>query len=384
MLGPVLDERRWRVGSLGGILAAIGLSICACTSVSAGRSVSPTTGTINPQLGTSAASSKPARTPATTSAPRVRSDDFTVAFAGDVHFMGRTAIRLANNPATVFGQAASVLASADLTMVNLETAITTRGDPAPKDFHFRAPATAFTALRDAGIDVATMANNHAADYGAIGLHDTLAAIGSSRFPVVGIGADAAAAFAPWVRTVGDTRVAIIAASQVRDETLANYAAGADSPGIASADSDRLLESVRAARAAGDVVIVYLHWGIEFDSCPSTDQRSLADALAKAGASAIVGAHVHVLQGSGWRPDGTYVAYGLGNYLWWRSFGNTQDDNGVLTLTFRRDRVVAARFHPAHLDERGVPVPATGAQAARIDAAWQQARLCAGLSATPPR
>jgi poly-gamma-glutamate capsule biosynthesis protein CapA/YwtB (metallophosphatase superfamily) len=384
MLVPVLDQRRRGVGSLGGILAAIGLSLCACRSVHAGRSVSPTTDTTGGPLGTSAASSKPAHAPVTTSASAVRSEEFTVAFAGDVHFMERTATRLTNNPATVFGRAAFVLASADLTMVNLETAITTRGDPAPKDFHFRAPPSAFTALREAGIDVATMANNHAADYGTIGLQDTLAAIRSSRFPVVGIGADAAAAFAPWVRTVRGARVAIIAASQVRDETLANYAAGADSPGVASADSDRLLEAVRAARAAGDVVIVYLHWGIEFDSCPTGDQRSLADALARAGASAIVGAHVHVLQGSGWRPDGRYVAYGLGNYLWWRSFGNAQDDNGVLTLTFRRSRVVAARFHPAHLDDRGVPVPATGAQAARINLAWQQARLCADLAATPPR
>jgi capsule synthesis protein PGA_cap len=384
MLVPVLDGRRGRVGSLVGVLAAIGLSICACTSGSAGRSASPTTGTTSRQLGTSAASSTPARARVTTSTSPVSSDEFTIAFAGDVHFTGRTATRLATNPATVFGQAAPELDSADLTMVNLETAITTRGDPAPKDFHFRAPATAFTALREAGIDVATMANNHAADYGAVGLHDTLAAIRSSHFPVVGIGADASAAFAPWVHTVQGTRVAIIAASQVRDETLANYAAGADSPGIASADSDRLLESVRAARAAGDVVIVYLHWGIEFDSCPNSDQRGLADALAKAGASAIVGAHVHVLQGAGWRPDGKYVAYGLGNYLWWRSFGNAQDDNGVLTLTFRHGRVAAARFHPAHLDDRGVPVPATGTQAARINHAWQQARQCAGLAATPPR
>jgi poly-gamma-glutamate capsule biosynthesis protein CapA/YwtB (metallophosphatase superfamily) len=298
--------------------------------------------------------------------------------------MDRTATRLAHNPATAFGEAAPALAKADLTMVNLETAITTRGDPAPKDFHFRAPATAFAALRDAGVDVATMANNHAADYGAVGLSDTLAAIRSSRFPVVGIGADATAAFAPWVTTVHATRLAVIAASQVRDETLANYSAGAGSPGIANADSDQLLQSVRAAKAAGDVVIVYLHWGTEFASCPNDDQRKLADALADAGAAAIVGTHVHVLQGAGWRPDGAYVAYGLGNYLWWRSFGNAQDDNGVLTLTFRRARVVAAQFAPAHLDQRGVPIPATGAQATRIDAEWARARQCTDLAATPPR
>ena len=84
---------------------------------------------------------------------------------------------------------------------------------------------------------------------------------------------------------------------------------------------------------------------------------------------MIGTHAHVLQGAGWRSDGTYVEYGLGNYLWWMSFGNNQDDNGVLTLTFRDGQVVANSFAPSHLDSRGVPVPATGAQAARISAEW---------------
>jgi poly-gamma-glutamate synthesis protein (capsule biosynthesis protein) len=222
-------------------------------------------------------------------------------------------------------------------MVNLETAITTRGEPAPKDFHF---------------------------------------------PVVGIGTNADAAFAPWRTTVHGVKVAVIAASQVRDETLANYSAGDSSPGIASADSDRLVSAVRAAKAAGYVVVVYLQRGVEFQDCPNGDQRGLADTLARAGATAIIGTHVHVLQGAGWRPDGAYVAYGLGNYLWWRSFGNSQDDNGLLTLTFRRARVVA-KFTPAHLDNRGVPVPAAGAEATRIDTQWAHVRDCAGLSAKPP-
>ena len=59
---------------------------------------------------------------------------------------------------------------------------------------------------------------------------------------------------------------------------------------------------------------------------------------------------------------TYVAYGLSNFLWWRSFGNEQDDNGVLTLTFHGKRVIDARFAPSHLDDTGVPVPATGSEA----------------------
>jgi poly-gamma-glutamate synthesis protein (capsule biosynthesis protein) len=308
-----------------------------------------------------------------------------MAFAGDVHFSGRVRARLDRDPATVFAQAAPGLARADLTMVNLETAITTGGVQQEKAFTFRAPPSAFTALRDAGIDIATMANNHGADYGTPGLRDSLAAIRSSGFPVVGIGRNAAQAFAPYTTTLHGVKVAIIAADQVQDETtLRLFSAGPDHPGVANAYSHRLITAVRRAKAAGSVVVVYVHWGIEYQPCPSGDQTSLAGELARAGASAVIGTHAHVLQGAGWLPGGTYVAYGLGNYLWWLSFGNDQDDNGVLTLTFRGHRVIAADFAPSHLDDRGVPMPATGAEKRRIDAEWKADRRCTDLSARPPR
>src|SRR5437762_46019 len=83
----------------------------------------------------------------------------TLAFAGDVNFAGRTR-RLLAGPATAFGPVTAVLRSADFAAVNLETAVTGGGTPQPKTYHFRAPPAAFTALRDAGIDLVTMANNH--------------------------------------------------------------------------------------------------------------------------------------------------------------------------------------------------------------------------------
>jgi len=305
-----------------------------------------------------------------------------VAFAGDVHFAERTAARLAD-PATAFGESAAVLSRADLTMVNLETAIGVGGRPEQKTFTFAVPPTAFTAMRDAGIDIATMANNHAADYGSAGLTQTLAAIRSSHFPVVGIGANAATAYAPYYSDINGVRLAIIAASQVRDETLAHFTATDSSPGIANAYSDRLVAAVRAAKRRADAVVVYVHWGTEYDSCPNPDQRTLSDALAAAGATAIVGTHAHVLQGAGWRTDGTYVAYGLGNYFWWRSFGNNQDDNGVLTLTISGKGVRAASFEPARLDDRGIGLPAVGATRQRVLAEWDRVRQCTGLTARPP-
>jgi hypothetical protein len=324
--------------------------------------------------------------PSTTTAASPSSEppgQVTLAFAGDVHFTGRTATRLRANLATTFGKSAAVLSKADLTMVNLETAVAVGGSPAGKTFTFETPPSAFTALKDAGIDIVTMANNHGADYGADGLKQTLAAIRASNFPVVGIGANVAAAYAPYYTTINGVRIAILAASQVQDETLAKFSATATLAGIANAFSQRLVAGVQAAKKRAHAVIVYVHWGTEYVSCPNADQRDLANALAAAGATAVVGTHAHVLQGAGWRPDGKYVAYGLGNYFWWRSFGNEQDDNGVLTLTIKAGRVTATQFDPSHLDDRGIGLPATGATKQRILAEWNRVRACASLLSTPP-
>jgi hypothetical protein len=338
--------------------------------------------------GTATVPSGPPSDAASAAAPAEASDtpadgEFTIAFAGDVHFAERTADRLAADPTTAFGVAAPGLAAADLTVVNLETAITTGGEPEPKSFTFRAPPSAFDALRDAGVDVASMANNHGADYGAVGVQDSLDTIVASGFPVIGFGKNAAAAYAPLHRSIHGVDVAIFAASQVRDHTLETWSAGTTSPGIANAFDPTLIENVKAAAANGSTVVVFLHWGTEYEGCPNSDQQQLADELSAVGATAVIGTHAHVLQGAGWRPDGVYVAYGLSNYLWWRSFGNEQDDNGVLTLTFRAGDVVGARFAPSHLDNTGVPVPAAGAEADRINAQWEQVRQCADLAAAPP-
>lgn len=320
---------------------------------------------------------------ATGTAAAEPSGTFTLALAGDINFANATADLLEADPATALQEAADQLSQADVTMVNLETAITERGTPAPKEFHFRAPATALDALAAGGVDVVTMANNHAVDYGDRGLADTFAAIDAAPVAVVGIGRNAAAAYAPWTATVNGSTLAIFAASQVHDWTIASHTATDAEPGIASAFSPRLVDAVRTAAASFDAVVVYLHWGVEYQACPSGEQRRLADELAGAGASAVVGTHAHLLQGAGWRSDGVYVAYGLGNYYWWRSFGNAQDDNGVLTLTFDRGRVVSSDFLATRLDARGVPQVATGAQLERIEAQWEANRQCADLAAAPP-
>ena len=319
------------------------------------------------------------RAAATTREPT--GEPVTIAFGGDVHFEGAIGSRLAANPATTLGPIAGVLRRADLAVVNLETAITERGSPAGKDFTFRAPPSALTALKEAGVDVATMANNHGLDFGPVGLRDSLAAAKAARFPVVGVGRDADEAYRAYRTTVKGQRIAVIGATQVLDSSLAAaWTAGDGKPGMASAYQEaRLLAAVKAARAAADTVIVDLHWGRELANCPIDRQRALAPTLVAAGADVVVGSHAHILLGGGYL-RGAYVDYGLGNFVFYARGGPTAQ-SGVLLLTLRGRAVTTSRWVPAVISG-GIPIPLQGPPATQAVASWQSLRRCTGLSAKP--
>jgi poly-gamma-glutamate capsule biosynthesis protein CapA/YwtB (metallophosphatase superfamily) len=302
----------------------------------------------------------------------------TLAFAGDVNFAGRTA-RLLSDPAAAFGPIASLLRSADFTALNLETAVTGRGVPQPKNYHFRTTPLAFTALRDAGVDLVTMANNHVLDYGPTGLADTMAAAKAARFPYVGIGDNAAAAWAPYVTTIKGVTIAVVGVSQVA-ELASSWVATSSRPGEANAiDLSRTLAAVRAAKRLAKIVIVFMHWGTEGEACPDPAQLSLAPKLAAAGASIIIGAHAHMLQGSGWLGH-TFVAYGMGNFLWWERSYSTA--TGILELTLHSGIPLSARFIPAVVSRTGQPVVDRGAAARQAASHYAGLRACAGLTAQP--
>ncbi|QIK66160.1 CapA family protein [Nocardioides sp. HDW12B] len=306
-----------------------------------------------------------------------------LAFAGDVHFELQHR-RLLGRPATALRAIAPALRSADVTMVNLESAVTRRGTPEPKKYHFRTDRRALDVLAGAGVDVASLANNHAVDYGAVGLRDTLAAKRSDPpVALVGVGADRREAFAAHRVRVGSTDLAFLAASSRREYTMDAWSAAPGSPGIAAARHPRprdLLDAVEREAARADVVVVYLHWGDEYARCPDPKQRTTARALVAAGADVVVGTHAHVLQGSGWRGD-SYVNYGLGNFLWYHNY--RREDTGVLQVTIRDGEVVGDAWTPAAVDVDGsLPRPVSGPAAAQDRRAWERLRSCTDLAGSP--
>jgi poly-gamma-glutamate synthesis protein (capsule biosynthesis protein) len=341
---------RVRAGLIGAMVPT--LLIAACDSATPDAQPSPSLS--SPSL------SSPT-TPLPTEASARPPGAVTIAVAGDIHFEGVLRERL-DDPATALAPVTATLAGADLAIVNLETSVGAGGRPDPtKRFTFQAPASAFDALSAAGIDVVTMANNHALDYGRAALASTFAAIDEGPVAVVGIGRDARAAFDPAMTDIRGTVVATIGATVADQDPTADptgsWAATRTSPGTADAlRPARLLRAVGRADVAADVVVVYMHWGIQGERCPSDDQRSLAAELVARGADVVVGSHAHVVQGGGAVGPG-YVAYGLGNYVWYQP-----SDTGALTLTVQpsaerggRATVTDAAWEPARIGTDGLPV-----------------------------
>lgn len=316
--------------------------------------------------------------PQASAVPSVKAE-ITLAFGGDVHFADRT-LPLLDNPETAFGRIAPVLASADLAFINLETTVTDRGTAEPKEFLFRAPASAYAAVKAAGVDAVSLANNHALDYGRVGLADTMAAAQAAGIAALGAGT-AAEAYRPWIKEIDGTKIAVVALNHV-NELWQRWQATEDRPGLAMLrDEERALAAIREAKQQADIVVAWTHWGPEYQECPNSELKRLAAELIEAGADLIVGGHQHLMLGAGWQGN-AYVAYGLGNFLWWRNDAMS-NDTGVLWVTVRDKRISGAELKPAYIDRvTGQPYPADGEVAQRIRDKQARLRGCAGLSETP--
>lgn len=316
-------------------------------------------------------------------------DTVTLAFAGDVHFEDQLAAQL-DDPAASLGPMSQPLREADFAMINLESALASGGERTSKEleepterYWFRSPPEALGILARSGVDAVSVANNHGADYGEEGLRETIRTADRSPVAVVGVGDSPEQAFAPHRVSASSIDVAVLAAdASPRESADAIWAVGDGGPGIASARDPRaLIEATRDADRAGDVVVVYLHWGTELATCPNPDQRDLAASLAEAGADVVVGSHAHVLQGAGML-DNTYIAYGLGGLQWYHG---ARPETGVLQLRVAADgRVIEDGLVPGLIpDEGGAAQPVTDARGrASALADWRALRGCTDLEQAP--
>lgn len=239
-----------------------------------------------------------------TSAPALR-----ISAVGDIAFEGPAADRPTREN---FEGVLPCLLQSDLVVGNLECVLTCAGrEGVAGKCTLRGDPAWAQVLRESGVGLVSLANNHAMDFGADGLFETMEALRQGGVGFVGAGRNRVEACAPVFLHKAQRRIAFLARSTVIVSSP-TYATD-NVPGVAYLDVDQTTEAIRACRPHADLVVLMVHWGIEEYSYPSLSQRQIARRLADAGADVILGHHPHVLQGIEYCGP-SVVAYSLGNFI----------------------------------------------------------------------
>lgn len=267
------------------------------------------------------------------------------------------------------------LRGATLAVASIDSSISAAASPigCRETFNLLASPRIVEGLTWAGIDVATVAANHAKDCGTAGFCgdraflDSLANLRAAGIYAVGGGETLSEARRPVVVEVGGVRFAFLG----YDDIAAYYHATPTSPGTAGLDLDTLADDVRAARRAADVVIVLPHWGEEYTADPTPRQVRGARIAVEAGAALVVGNHPHTVQAAA-SIGGGYVAWALGNFVFDQDWSVETTEGVILEATFLGTRLAAVRFAPVRIEGRLQPVfldgPRRGAVLGRMMAA----------------
>ncbi|MDR3335528.1 MAG: CapA family protein [Treponema sp.] len=277
-----------------------------------------------------------------------------IAAAGDLMMdQGASELLFNEGPLSVFGGTAELLAKADLTLVNLEGVVSSRGTKVKKSFNFRFEPKLVEALGNARIDAVLLANNHAFDYGPVGFLDSLDYLEKAGIGVLGAGLNEAAAAAPFVFSQGNCMVQAFGLASFPREKNGwdglTVAATEDNAGLLHAGKgggERLKPYFSQDAASLDVVL--FHGGEEWSRRPDTATRTLYTDLIQQGADLVIGSHPHVIQGFEW-VLGKPVFWSLGNYVF-GGIGNTEggEEGLFIMLGFLGNRLVYLEPYPLSL------------------------------------
>lgn len=254
------------------------------------------------------------------------------------------------------------LEKGDAAWVNLESPLSTLGSPTSgKDYTFEGPPSMAKALAAAGIDLVTMGNNHAVDYGQSALVDSIKRLEKAGVQVVGAGRnDEDAWTAAIVKTSGGASIGFLAWSDV---LWPGYRA-TSKPGVAEGRTDipRMKKSIRALAKEVDYVVVGYHWGLEYQHYPFGPQTDEAHAAIDAGADLVIGHHPHVLQGFE-TYKGRLIAYSLGDLVF--DHYSIATGQTVLVDAVLSPDGVKATLVPVYVSSSGIPAVQKGSDATTI-------------------
>ena len=252
------------------------------------------------------------------------------------------------------------IASSDITFANLEVPISDKVKSPAAGMSFVAPTKNLKYIKESGIDVVSVANNHSANFGYNIFLDNLANLKSANLGVCGGGEKEIEARAPYIIKVADKRFAFLCQSAVVGTLYAKTnSSGSPYLGIEpwyrdDENSIKALENdIKKAKELADVVIVSPHWGIEYVHKPNASQRKVAQRAIMAGADLVIGTHPHVVQGIEFF-EGRYINYSLGNFIFDQEW-STETKQGVMVSSyFYGEKNVSNKMMPLQIENYSQP------------------------------
>ena len=238
-------------------------------------------------------------------------EEIVINAVGDIMLAGRWASSIKkqgyDNP---FNATALELAKGDINLANLESPIACNGTEfLAKQFRFRAEPELAPALRKAGFQLVTLANNHSMDFGGQALNETMKNLEAAGITWIGAGENLAESHKMALYTIKGKKIAFLGYSLTKP---IEFLAGQLHPGTAPGYEKLVVADVANARRRADYVIVSFHWGKEGSGKVQSYQRNTAHKAIEAGADVIIGHHPHVLQGVERYKNGI-IFYSLGNF-----------------------------------------------------------------------
>jgi poly-gamma-glutamate capsule biosynthesis protein CapA/YwtB (metallophosphatase superfamily) len=302
-------------------------------------------------------------------------ENITIAFGGDTHGVEQIS-RFLNSGGDPFKYVRNTLTNADISVVNLESAVTTLTEHQDKQYFFNTNPYLLDWMKTDGIDIVNIGNNHAGDYLREGVTETIKNLTDRDLTVIGAGNSGREAWTAKIVNVRGTKIAFLGIAKINGgpETVASGGYAGTTDGW---DNQVIELAIKAADKKADAVIIYTHWGVEEKLCPQKSEVEDAAKWFEWGATAIIGSHSHrqqpyVLE------NGKLIDYSLGNFVFYSSSpGGQKSGVGLLTLA-PKGEVLKYRFKPAQINSMNGSVKfLKGAEAKKALAEKQ--RFCSVLS-----
>lgn len=246
-----------------------------------------------------------------------------------------------------FVKTALFLKKADAVFINLESPFVSGCQPTLEGMVFCGDERSVDGLSYAGVSVASVANNHAGNYGVEGMKNTVRLLSSKNIKITGLGE-------PAILQIKDKTFGFLGFNDI----------GIGGAGIAQADPKQITLEVSTLRHQVDFVIVTFHWGIEYQSDPTERQRFLAHAAIDAGADLIIGNHPHWVQGVE-QYKGKFITYAHGNYVFDQMWSQETREGVIGQYTFDRNGLKNVAFFPVIIDDYSQPRFATEVEGLNI-------------------